>query len=49
MPWFAYVAGAAAIGWVLKGSGEVIESSAKLGRVVVIGGVVYVAYQVVKK
>lgn len=44
--WFA---GAAALGWVLKGGADVLDSAARAGRVVIIGGVVYVAYQAVKK
>tara|TARA_R110002073_G_scaffold46499_4_gene126873 strand:+ start:282 stop:434 length:153 start_codon:yes stop_codon:yes gene_type:complete len=44
-----WIAGAAALGWVLKGGSDVLDSAANAGRVVIVGGVVYVAYRAVTK
>lgn len=40
-----YIAGAAALGYLLRGSADAMDSAASLGRVAVVGGVVYVAYK----
>lgn len=43
MPYLAWIAGGAALGFVLDRGANAAEQSAKLARWVVIGGAVYVA------
>ena len=44
-----WIGGGIVLGWVVKESGDAMDSAAKLGKVAVAGAVVYVAYKAVTK
>lgn len=49
MPYALWIGGAAVAGWLFKEAGDAADSAAKLGKIVVIGGVVYVGYRALVK
>lgn len=44
-----WIGGGLVLGWVVRESGDTMDSAAKLGRVAVAGGVVYVAYKALNR
>ncbi len=44
-----WIGGGLVLGWIVRESGDTMDSAAKLGRVAVAGGVVYVAYKAVTR
>ena len=46
---YLIIAGIGAAAWLTKETGDLVDSSASLARVLVAGGVVYVGYRVLVK